>query len=215
MVSPDTILNAVKRALKAAPGVIDEFTYVIHGWDKAGVDANVRGPVIELTFISMTRSGSIGDGAPIRDDNGGIIGYLKPIPFSGDIQVDINIAAGAGYDIAQQGTNVRTALYRYDDAVRDEPLRAAPTQAYPDGEPIDTITRFTVDGGTPRLDVGTTPSTRRWTTTIETGFLEVIDTVDEYGPAEYVKNVVWAHDGDMVSDADGETISYDPHQHFP
>lgn len=210
MATPDEILHAIERALKQASGVTDELSYLTREWGEfvEGPDAVIQQPFCEIQVpgSGVQRRDEPVQEAPIRDDNGGIIGTFYYVPYEMDVQLDVNTAIGSGDDARTIGEQVTKAMYRYDDAVRGVPLPG-------ETAPLSTVTQVRVNGGDMRLMEQTSPEMERWIRTIETDYFYVIDSTEDYGPESYVKNVVWAHPGDMVGD--GETVSYNPRPHYP
>lgn len=221
MATPDKILNAVERALKQAGNVTSELDYLTHEWGEgverdgplpttpgAKREARIQAPfcVIQVPGSGVQRKDEPVVEIPIRDNNDGHIGTFYYIPFEIDVQIDVNTATGSDDNAGSIGKTIMEAMFRYDSSVRGEPLPGETT-------PLDTVTDVRVGGGDSRLRESTSPETMRWIRTIEADYFYGIDSTEVYGPENYVKEVVWAHAGDMVGD--GETVSYDPRQHFP
>ena len=217
MVDPDAIPDAMEKTLVEDPDVPDAATILTHEWDSESSEAWESPPVIELYYLGEPqRTGESGT-RKIRDDSGGVIGRLVQIPFLADVQVDVATVAGSSYDARDLGTTVRRSLYRHDDArgAQAEPLRGEETAEFPDGEPLSPVSTFAVNMGEPSLDPETSSTMRRWTSTVEVQFSEEVNSVEEYGPVEYVKTVVWAKDGQMTAGEDPGSASYDPNDYWP
>lgn len=218
MVSPNEILDAIERSLDAAPDIPDAMSYLTHEWDRSSTEAAASPPLTEIYPIGEPQRTGTSETSKIRDDAGGVIGRLIRVPFSMDVQIETSVVVGGGYNAGALGKQVRNRLYRHDDGVRDiraEPLRGEPTAEYPDGIPLGDVTGFRVGLGQPGMDDGATTTVRQWILSVNIDFYEVVDSTDEFGPATYVQEYVWAHDGEMVSGEQSEKVSYDPHDHWP
>lgn len=217
MVHPNQILESMEKTLRADPDLPGEMSFLLHEWDSTGTEAAKEPPLIELRFLGEPQRTGNSERRKIRDENGGVIGRLLRIPFAADIQVDVTTVAGSRYDAADLSRETRISLYRHDDArgPQKENLLGEPTDGFPGGIPLAAVSKFEVGLGTPELDTSTSSSTRRWTSTVAVEFAEEIDSVEEYGPVEYVKEVVWAKDGQMTAGDERGSASYDPYDYWP
>lgn len=205
MATPDTVLRSVKEAIKSSGRLPRETSYAIFELDMDGGQANVRPPVVEITTVDTIRSTAMNtDFVGYATDNAGNdIGYIYRAGFEMPVQIDVLTAEGDPYDPNELGTELRRALYRYEDRQYDDGLPDPDSSGV-----LEDVTGVTIDSGSPVPDLDMTPALRRWRQSVTVTFEEVIDTSSEYEELDYIDTVHTPGDDD-VSGGSTVEITFD------
>lgn len=200
MVNPQVILDSIADAVESDADVPHLQAYLTQPVDLVGEDADVPTPFLEVRPVSKIRSDSNSTNVIdfIYDEDGNHIGNVFATLFDMELQLDIWGVSGADYNVMNIGHEMERSLFEYDTASYGTFLTDA------DGNDISDIVSFTVGEGErddrlmgDPLDQRTSPSIRRWRQQVDVLFTDQINTLEEYGPYPYVKNVIYPADGDF------------------
>lgn len=213
MVSANSILRAIERALADSANVHDALSYLVHELDADGDNTGMHYPFVEIQPRSgdnPSRTGQTPDRDPITDENGGRIGAVVRVPWTMEVVVEVHADADdPRYSARQLGQQVEDELYRFDGEVRQTPEQLPGG----DGSPITEVDDFAVENLRGNDNTDSQPAIRRWITAVSVDYNRVIDTVERYGSQEYVRQVVTPKPGDFEGAGDGE-VSFDAEDHF-
>lgn len=214
MAMPPTVVDAVAQGLKTTGRFPDTTTFLTRMADERGVDASATTPIVVANEVTTTRVDNHSENLVdyVYDETGAQIGRVWEFVFRMRLEVDIFTAAGdSRHSMSDLASQLEHALFRYDAAARGD-LLPDPTAPLDSGETLGDVTEVMVGDGEPADDLTMSPSIRRRRQTIHIRFIDRLNEVDEYGPQEYVQDVVTAGPGDYepLADADGSDLEYHP-----
>jgi hypothetical protein len=199
MPSPQTVLKSITTAIDESGRLPDATSYSTYELDTDGGQANVRPPVVEVTAPDVIKADRNHTDfyKYATDDMGNHIGRIYRATFEMDVEIDVWTAEGDRYDADELGRAVRMALYRYDARQRDEQLPDPDTPS----QDIENVPHFWISDGGMRNDLTMTPALRRWRTTADVWFQEIVNTAEEYGADDRIVNVVTPDSAEGIGDA--------------
>lgn len=211
MADPQTVLDAIARALRTSGKLPEVETFLTQETDLTGQNAMEWFPLVEITSISTIRTTEKGTSFVgwVFDDDNHKIGAIYDANFNMTVQIDAYDAAAGTANPVNLGTSIRRALYKYDAQMRGDVL------VDENGNGHEDITELVIqDGNTSDQLTEYTPGLRRWTQEVDVQFYERVDTTEEYGPAPFIRTVNYPHAGDFAPGQHEDVeIEYTPSLH--
>lgn len=197
-----TTLDALAHALRSAPQLSAVETVTAKEIDWNGINSADPFPFIELT-VPSERTTDWQRVEWVTDTNGNYIGQVLERVHTLRIQITIHALAGTPeYPTADHlnlGDKLGVALAKYEKSGHDKNF------ATESGEDISAITlRGHEEGGESSSEGESGGSIRKYQyhDDVLVEATERLNTVDEFGPSEYIAEVLTPSDGDFVGTAD-------------
>lgn len=206
MATPDQIRDSIVEVLSSSGKLPATTSYVTFEPDAEGAQADLLLPIVEVRTEQTIRSDPFNTDIVdvVTDQFGNEIGCLIHYRYEMDVSIRVWTAETGPHDPEPLMNTINRVLREYDKAQMDKrlPDPVTPTQ------PLKGAVRIRLGESSPDHDMTMDFACRRWEHIVEVYAFDEINTVEEYGPADYIRVVHYPADGDFIAGTGQASIEY-------